>query len=177
MTCLLLAAAFMLAEWKVVEKRKTEKIPAKYIADFSQIIPSEALYLIRVIYGDTIVVSGQNGKFNVRLLGIDAPEKKQNNEHKAVSELSFLISQQPITLKTTSKDVYDRILSHVHAEGTLVNMEMSKLGAAMAYRSITDAFLDDFNKSERNANINQRWLLADRNPIFIREITDYADAI
>jgi micrococcal nuclease len=86
--------------------------------------------VIKVYDGDTITIATQlhNGdlsptkglyKFNVRILGIDAPELKTKNvaEHdlgiKARDALSALIMNKVVRLENVSYDKYGRILCNV----------------------------------------------------------------
>jgi micrococcal nuclease len=163
---LLAAATLALVGWK---KFKETNHPDTFLHSLTVESPSQAagtFRLIRIIDGDTIVVADMKGEIHVRLIGIDAPEKNQSYGSKSTTLVRSLIGQKSIRLSGTGKDRYGRILSHVYAGDTWVNMEMVKLGAAWVYRAKPDTFWADLNDAERDARNNRRGLWADPSPIY-----------
>jgi endonuclease YncB( thermonuclease family) len=160
------AATLGLVAWKEVKKHTPHESPQPSSPGEVLDIPKRAFRLIRAIDGDTIVVADQTGEIHVRLLGIDAPEKNQPYGPQATTDVLSLIGQNPVTLGGSSKDRYGRLLSHVHAGDTWVNLEMVKQGAAWVYKAKNDTFWADLNEAERDARINRRGLWAEQNPIY-----------
>ena len=163
---LLVAATLGLVAWKAVKKHTANEVIQPTSSAEVLDIPTGTFRLTRAIDGDTIVVADQKGEIHVRLLGIDAPEKNQPYGPQATTTVLSLIGQKPITLKGSSKDRYGRLLSHVHAGETWVNMVMVKQGAAWVYKAKPDTFWADLNEAERYARNNRRGLWAEQNPIY-----------
>ena len=98
----------------------------------------------RVVDGDTVVVVFEGGRTkNVRLIGIDTPEKPGGNlpaecfGAEATAFTSVLLPPGTPVLLTggaETRDVYDRLLAYVHraADGLLVNMALAREGYAAA---------------------------------------------
>ncbi len=102
----------------------------------------------RVVDGDTLQVAG----VNVRLEGIDAPERDQTCEHEgrawacgllADGMLRALIRGRPVTCQVTGKDVYRRALAVCHAGEDNLNSLIVRSGFAMAFRRYSDRYLPD----------------------------------
>ena len=117
----------------------------------------------RILDGDTLsVYLGLGGKKEkVRLLGIDAPEKKslENSEcysAQATQQLGKLASNNFVLLEKDKlqkddKDKYGRLLRYVILfDNTSVNEEMIKGGYAKAYPSLT-ATVEKYKKLENEA--------------------------
>jgi endonuclease YncB( thermonuclease family) len=88
----------------------------------------------QVFDGDSIEVRLTNGLIQVRLHGIDAPEKNQSGADEARSALARLISGREIELVPVEQDTYDRLVAGVLAGDTDVNAAMLGGGHAWAYR-------------------------------------------
>ena len=71
-------------------------------------------YVTRVIDGDTFVTSGQGA--NVRLQGVNAPERGQIGYQAAKDELSRLILHSQVTVQTKAYDDYGRRVAEVWRE-------------------------------------------------------------
>ena len=109
-------------------------------------IPSAAVRaeVVRVVDGDTVVVVFEGGRTeNVRLIGIDTPEKPGGNlpaecfgaEASAFTSI-LLPPGSPVLLTggAETRDVYDRLLAYVHraTDGLLVNIALAREGYAAA---------------------------------------------
>jgi endonuclease YncB( thermonuclease family) len=79
----------------------------------------------RVIDGDTI---------DVRLNGIDTPERGQRWGKEATAALSRLVMGKRVELEPFQQDRYDRLIANVLLNGLIVNAELVKQGHAWAYR-------------------------------------------
>jgi len=100
--------------------------------------------VVRVVDGDTVVVAFEGGRTeNVRLIGIDTPEKPGGHlpaecfgaEASALAAI-LLPPGTPVLLTggVETRDVYDRLLAYVHraTDGLLVNMALAREGYAAA---------------------------------------------
>ena len=100
--------------------------------------------VVRAVDGDTVVVALEGGRTeNVRLIGIDTPEKPGGHlpaecfgaEASAFAAV-LLPPGTPVLLTggAETRDVYDRLLAYVHraTDGLLVNMALAREGYAAA---------------------------------------------
>ena len=94
----------------------------------------------RVIDGDTIEVAGQQ----VRLHGIDAPEKRQPRVRDgrewacgraAADALRALVRAHPVSCEGLGVDRYGRVVGRCLAGGRDVGEEMVRRGRELAYRT------------------------------------------
>jgi endonuclease YncB( thermonuclease family) len=86
--------------------------------------------LVRVIDGDTFVVSIQGAELHMRLAGADAPEPDQPFGDVALKELASLIGEQQCVMVYEEGDMYGRLIVHLWIGDTYVNAEMVKRGMA-----------------------------------------------
>ena len=99
--------------------------------------------VLRVVDGDTVVVVFDGGRTeNVRLIGIDTPEKTGGHlpaecfGAEATAFTSVLLPPGTPVLLTggaETRDVYDRLLAYVHraSDGLFVNMALAREGYAV----------------------------------------------
>ncbi|ENJ9364443.1 thermonuclease family protein [Salmonella enterica] len=120
--------------------------------------------VIRVLDGDTIEVLQEQQPVRVRLLNIDAPEKKQPYGRWSKEQLKALLAGQPVTVTYTQTDRYGRVLGRVvTANGTEANRQQVLKGAAWVYdRYNTDNSLPAL---QREAQTQKRGLWADNQPV------------
>ncbi|HEA1664653.1 thermonuclease family protein [Klebsiella pneumoniae] len=125
----------------------------------------------RVIDGDTIEVKTLPEKIlvyeipiRVRLINIDAPEKKQPFGRWSTNQLKALLAGQSVTVSYTQTDRYGRVLGRVvTANGTEANRQQVLKGAAWVYDKYnTDNSLPAL---QREAQAQKRGLWADSNPV------------
>ncbi len=126
-------------------------------------------YCYRVIDGDTIKVIIKGNVFNVRFLGVDAPELKnrvQKIEHyskesrlftfKMLNNKSILLIFGDPEYNENRIDKYDRLLAYVYLEnGTFFNELMIKEGYAYVYKKFSFRYMDEFIKIEQEARENK----------------------
>ncbi|MBF0204651.1 MAG: thermonuclease family protein [Desulfamplus sp.] len=119
--------------------------------------------VLKIYDGDSIKVEGSNLTLMLRLVGIDAPESGSGKNRKsgirvngqpfsseAKEALTRIIGKKDIYIKSYGTDRYNRILGEIlTSDGTLVNLEMVKLGMAEVYRGSPPKELNI--KSYRNA--------------------------
>lgn len=120
--------------------------------------------VIRVLDGDTIEVLQERQPVRVRLLNIDAPEKKQPFGRWSTNQLKAFLAGQSVTVSYTQTDRYGRILGRViTANGTEANRQQVLKGAAWVYdRYNTDNSLPAL---QREAQTQKRGLWADNQPV------------
>ncbi|HAG9068330.1 TPA: thermonuclease family protein [Escherichia coli] len=119
--------------------------------------------VIRVLDGDTVDVLQERQPVRVRLLNIDAPEKKQPFGRWSTNQLKALLAGQSVTVSYTQTDRYGRVLGRVvTANGTEANRQQVLKGAAWVYdRYNTDNSLPAL---QRQAQTQKRGLWADKAP-------------
>jgi endonuclease YncB( thermonuclease family) len=93
----------------------------------------------RVFDGDSFIAQVIDGaEVEVRLGGIDAPEKGQPYADKARAALRGLILNQQVRIAVTDTDKYQRKVAQVYriSDGLHVNAEQLRQGFAWAYRRV-----------------------------------------
>lgn len=95
--------------------------------------PRQPLELVRVIDGDTIEGLLSGTQTRIRLCGIDAPEKKQPLGTASTAALRTLLTQLPLTVAITDRDLYGRSIGSVYAGSIPVAPEMARQGMAYHY--------------------------------------------
>ena len=127
--------------------------------------------VIRVLDGDTIEIKTLPAKIvvyevpiRVRLINIDAPEKKQPFGRWSTNQLKTLLAGQSVTVSYTQTDRYGRIIGRVFTtNGTDASRFMVQSGAAWVYeRYNADESLPAL---QREAQEQKRGLWADSNPV------------
>ena len=119
--------------------------------------------VVKIADGDTLtmVVDGQQER--IRLSDIDTPERKQPFGMRAKQALAEMTFGKNISVFTTTRDRYGRVIGHVTAEGVDVNAELIRLGYAWVYRRYSDdAELIRLEEAARNERLG---LWADSDPI------------
>ena len=93
--------------------------------------------VVGVSDGDTLKVLVQSPtgpvEKKIRLLGIDAPEKKQAFGEKAKYFLSGLVFQKEVEVLSQKKDRYGRILGKIFFQGQDINLTLVAAGYAWHY--------------------------------------------
>ena len=98
--------------------------------------------VVAVADGDTITVMRDLVPVKLRLLEIDAPEKKQAFGARSKQSLSDLCFNKTATLIEKGRDRYGRTLARVSCEGVDANAEQVRRGMAWVYdRYVTDRAL------------------------------------
>lgn len=95
-----------------------------------------------IIDGDSLYVAGR--KSQVRLWGIQAPEKHEAGYNDATQALRRLAQDQEIEVNVVGTDKYGRTLGRCFfRDGTELNHEMIKSGTAREYMRFTKGFYSD----------------------------------
>ncbi len=96
----------------------------------------EQAVLVRVIDGDTIVVSGDKigNETHIRVLGVNAPEKKMPFSNEAKAFLEQFVNKSIILLRDTEDtDKYQRKLRYVFYGDRFLDLEILQNGFANSY--------------------------------------------
>lgn len=120
--------------------------------------------------GDTVtVLDASNTQAKIRLMGIDAPEKKQAFGQKSKENLSALIYGKQVTVEYTKKDRYGRNVGKILVEGVDANLEQVKAGLAWHYKKYQKeqppADRSTYSDAEEQARAAHNGLWADPAPI------------
>ncbi|EFM8157493.1 thermonuclease family protein [Escherichia coli] len=120
--------------------------------------------VVRVLDGDTIEVMLSQHPVRVRLVNIDAPEKKQNYGRWSEKIMKSLVAGKTVTVTYFQRDRYGRILGQVYAsDGMNVNQFMVRAGAAWVYEQYNiDPVLPVLQEEARQ---QKRGLWADCAPV------------
>lgn len=114
--------------------------------------------------GDTIRVMRYGREINVRLNGIDAPERSQAFGSRARKFTLAACSGRTVTVKEVAMDRYGRVVADVRLpDGTSLNQAIVRAGFAWWYRTYsTDETLQRLEAEARTA---KRGLWADKDPL------------
>ncbi len=92
--------------------------------------------------GTLTVLDPSRVQHKIRMVEIDAPESKQPYGSRSKQVLSELVYNKQVSVKSSGKDRYGRVLGRVYLGDLDVNREMVRLGSAWAYREyLTDKTL------------------------------------
>lgn len=81
--------------------------------------------VVRVLDGDTIEVMDSLKAVRIRLVNIDAPEKKQDYGRWSTDMMKSLVAGKTVTVTYFQRDRYGRILGQVYApDGMNINQFM-----------------------------------------------------
>jgi endonuclease YncB( thermonuclease family) len=126
--------------------------------------------VVGVADGDTItVLDGNNTQHKIRLLGIDAPEKKQAFGEVSKQSLSELVAGEEVAVDYSKRDRYGRIIGKVLLDNNDINLEQVKRGLAWHYKQyqreqeVEDRSL--YSQAEYTAQHGEVGLWTDKKPI------------
>lgn len=102
-------------------------------------VPSSAdtLYgrVVSVSDGDTVtVLDSAHRQYKIRLMGIDAPEKKQAFGNRSKQSLSDMVFNRQVRVEYDKKDKYGRTVGKITVNGVDANLEQVKTGMAWHYK-------------------------------------------
>jgi len=105
---------------------------------------SEEVRIYQVIDGDTFIVSG--GEY-VRLLGVDAPERKQEGYHEATDFLRQF-EGQAVTLEAegADRDKFGRLLRHAYVNNKSLAVALLENKHAVIYDEYQGTYREELNK-------------------------------
>ena len=91
--------------------------------------------VIRVVDGDTVyVLDSKKQQHNIRMAGIDAPEKGQPFSKAATKFLKKLVAGKQVCVEWYKKDRYQRLVGVVFYNNKDINYEMVKHGYAWHFK-------------------------------------------
>lgn len=125
--------------------------------------------VVGVYDGDTVtVLDGTKTQWKIRLMGIDAPEKKQAFGNKSKEHLSGLVFNKQVTVEYGKKDRYGRTVGKIIVQGLDANLEQVKAGMAWHYkqyqREQSEADRIAYAKAEEQSRVVRRGLWLDHEP-------------
>ena len=96
-------------------------------------ISREPVEVLKVVSGDTVLVTWKDGRVPVRLRGVSVPEQGDPRHGKAVKFLQNLIENKPLELgfgepPAIEKDERGRLIGFLFADGENVNQQMIQAG-------------------------------------------------
>jgi len=108
--------------------------------------------------GDTVtVLDASNTQFKIRLMGIDAPEKKQAFGNRSKESLSALIFNKQVSVEYNKKDKYGRIVGKIFVDGADANLEQVKAGMAWHYKQYQkEQSMDELTQSLHGNGVSSR---------------------
>ncbi len=126
--------------------------------------------VIRVADGDTLTLrTAQPLDYQVRIAGIDAPEKRQPFGTKSRESLSSMVAGRNVTVIWHKRDQYGRLVAQVFADSHDVGLIQIERGLAWHYKAYereqTTEDAQGYAEAEEAARLARRGLWADREPV------------
>jgi len=91
--------------------------------------------VVGVADGDTVtVLNVSNVQHKIRLMGIDAPEKKMPYGQRSKEHLSQLVFGKQVAVEYHKKDRYGRIVGKIEVNGSDANLGQIQAGMAWHYK-------------------------------------------
>ncbi len=144
------------------------------ISAFTLIRPSlgETLQgrVVGITDGDTItLLDASNMQWKIRLLGIDAPESKQEFGRKSKEALSSVVFNRQVSVEYNKKDRYGRTVGKIIVDGIDANLEQVKFGMAWHFKKYQkEQSLEDraiYTQAESQARKDKRGLWQNADPM------------
>lgn len=106
--------------------------------------------VVGVTDGDTItVLDHENTQYQVRLGGIDAPEKRQAFGTKSKQSLAELVFDRQVSVEWRKKEQYKRLIGTIILDGQDINLLQVERGMAWHYK----AYAREQPKAEREGYV------------------------
>ncbi|MDJ0961431.1 MAG: lamin tail domain-containing protein [Acidimicrobiia bacterium] len=123
--------------------------------------PGVTAELLETIDGDSLSVSIDGTAYEVRLIGINAPERDECHGDASRTQLDALLGASQIVLETTTDDTdqFGRLLRYVWIDGVEVNAQMLAAGGAIALQTGHER-QDDYWSLAREATRQRRGMWA-----------------
>jgi endonuclease YncB( thermonuclease family) len=110
--------------------------------------------------GDSVVVVRESGaELEIRLFGIDAPERGQPWSRRAREALAQRVLGKEVRINAVSVDRYGRTVGEVYADDVCVGCELLREGHAWMYRKYTDSKVLHALEAEAKAARRGIWSL------------------
>ncbi len=95
--------------------------------------------VIGISDGDSVTVLDVSSmQVKIRLMGMDAPERKQAFSKQSRQSLAALLFDRQVTVESSKKDKYGRTVGKILVDGLDVNLEQIKAGMAWHYKQYQD---------------------------------------
>jgi len=115
--------------------------------------------VVRVKDGDTFVARIKQRKEDIRLYGVDTPEKDQWFGSASTRAVKTAINGETVSIHKMGVDPYDRIVALVEFKGKSLNAELVRKGYAWVYDYFCNAGVcSDWKTLEREARNDNRGL-------------------
>jgi len=139
----------------------TTKFPALTVAALLATAPVLADTLqgrvVGVADGDTVtVLDSSNTQWKIRLIGIDAPEKRQAFGSRSKESLSSLVFNKSVSVEYSKRDKYGRTVGKILVDGVDANLEQVKAGMAWHYKKYQGEQSPDDRATYAHAEDNAR---------------------
>ncbi len=118
--------------------------------------------VIHVWDGDSIVVATKSGSHQIRIFGIDAPEKGQPFGREAKRYLERLLTHQNVTIEPLEQDRYQRTIAKVKLQRESVAHLLIERGHAWVFHRYTNS--KSLIEREDKARQQKRGLWRNSNP-------------
>lgn len=106
-------------------------------AELTQTLPRTLTgRIVRIIDGDTVDIVADVAQRRIRLAGIDAPEHDQDFGQKSKQHLSAMVFNKDVRILATKLDSYGRTIGQIFDGDKDINLEMVKVGLALALQEI-----------------------------------------
>jgi micrococcal nuclease len=161
------------AKHPLIESRRTLARVFALLVLFPAFALAGEFKVTRVIDGDSVIAVGHDVTIEVRLVGIDAPERShkknepgQPSSKQATKYLAGLLLNKTVGIKGYGQDPYNRVLGVILFNGKNINLEMVKAGLAEVYRGKPARGMDlspfwDAEKEAREASKGM-WKLGEK---------------
>ncbi len=126
--------------------------------------------VVGVADGDTVtVLDASRQQHKIRLMGIDAPEKKMPYGNRSKQLLSDMVFDRHVQVEYDKKDRYGRTVGKIIVGGVDANLAQIKAGMAWHYKQYQrDQSVADraaYAQAEEEARISQHGLWKDTDPM------------
>ena len=164
---------FFLAGLSISAITKPVSLPIFHEPDFSD---SPAYPVVRVVDGDTFVVTIDGDNTTIRLQGVDTPETKHPSKpvqaygKEASRFLTNLLKGEKVYLKPVGEKFhrgkYGRLIAYVYRtpDGLFVNAEIIRQGYGHAYPKYPGKYTEKFCQLERFARNAKKGLWGQEEP-------------
>ncbi len=133
----------------------------------SSTFPAE---LVRVLDGDSLIVrDARGGEVEIRIHGIDAPERRQPYSNASRRALSERLSEAELVVEPYTRDRYDRVVAKLTVDGRDLGLEQIEAGLAWHYKQYAEEQSRKdrqlYAAAEDRARTGRLGLWADREPV------------
>jgi endonuclease YncB( thermonuclease family) len=126
--------------------------------------------VVGVADGDTVTVLDESRhQHKIRLMGIDAPEKKMPFGNRSKQSLSDMVFDHQVQVEYSKKDRFGRTVGKINVGGVDANLAQVKAGMAWHYKKYQrEQSIEDraaYAQAEEEARMSRRGLWNDADPM------------